>query len=224
VGFRASFVVGGVILMTCALTVWCLVPDPPPGEARARRGGGGVRDVLVAAAIILAGSSQIFFLPAILPRIMADLGVAAADTLGMSGFIISASGVAAALGSVVAPRLAEVTSERRLVSVLLVASSVSLVAFALAGSVATYGVLRFVQVLCIAPVFPIVVARIAQHASGQAVGFVNSARIAAAFVGPVIATTLLARGPAAVVYTVLAMMTLACLPLVLHGRRSSRST
>ena len=68
--------------------------------------------------------------------------------------------------------------------------------------------------LSIAPVFPIVVARIAQHAGGSAIGVINAARIGAAFIGPVIATSLLAWTSPAVVYVLLASIGLACLPLV----------
>jgi MFS family permease len=128
------------------------------------------------------------------------------------------SGVAAALGSLAAPRLAELGGDRRVVPWLLAGSSVCLAAFALAPGAWSFGALRFVQVLCVAPVFPLVVAAIAQNASGQVIGFVNSARIAAAFLGPVIATTLLARGPAGLVYLTLAAAGLALLPVLRRGR------
>jgi MFS family permease len=150
---------------------------------------------------------------------MSDLGVGATDTLTASGFIISISGVAAALGSLAAPRLAEFLPQRRLIPALLGVSSVLLLLFGIAGSVWSYGTLRFLQVLAIAPVFPIVVARIAQHASGQAIGFVNSARIAAAFVGPVFATSMLAHTTAPTVYLVIGALTLGCVPLVGRGLR-----
>jgi MFS family permease len=77
-----------------------------------------------------------------------------------------------------------------------------------------YTLIRFVQVLCIAPVFPLVVGRIAQHAGGDIIGIVNSARIAAAFVGPVLATSLLAWTSAPIVYLAMAALGVACLPLV----------
>jgi len=80
-----------------------------------------------------------------------------------------------------------------------------------------YGVVRFLQILCIAPVFPLVVGRIAQSAGGGAVGLVNSARIGAAFVGPVMATMILAWTSPALLYLVLAALGLACLPLVMLG-------
>ena len=59
-------------------------------------------------------------------------------------------------------------------------------------------------------------------ASGEAIGFVNSARIGAAFVGPVAATTLLASMPPAAVYLALAGMGLAVVPLVAGFNRRAR--
>jgi MFS family permease len=77
----------------------------------------------------------------------------------------------------------------------------------------SFGVLRFLQVACIAPVFPIVVGRIAQSAGGRAIGVINSARIGAAFLGPVIATSLLAWTSMPAVYVTLALMGIVCVPL-----------
>ena len=91
-------------------------------------------------------------------------------------------------GSLVASRLAELVPERRLIPALLLGSSLLLASIGLIHSVRLYRIACFLQVLCIAAVFPIVVARVA-HASGQAVGIINSARIGAAFAGPVVATT-----------------------------------
>ena len=76
----------------------------------------------------------------------------------------------------------------------------------------TYGALRFVQVLCIAPVFPIVVARVAHTLGGEAIGVINAARIGASFLGPVIATSLLAAGSPVLLYVALSLIGLACVP------------
>ncbi|HEY3097729.1 MAG TPA: hypothetical protein VGL14_02395, partial [Methylomirabilota bacterium] len=68
------------------------------------------------------------------------------------------------------------------------------------------------------PVFPLAVARIAQSAGGVAIGVVNSARIGAAFIGPVLATTLLAWGAPAALYAALALIGVACVPLARTAR------
>jgi MFS family permease len=220
VGFRTSFVLSGLILVGCGLLAqWML---PAPGQAKGSavtRGSARVRDVLAVALIVCAGSTQVFFLTAILPQVLPDLGVSVTRTLEIGGLLIFASGIAAAVGAVLAPRLEEVVPGRLLIAGLLVLSSLTVAALAMASSVWTYGVLRFVQVLAIAPVFPIVVARIAQSAGGQAIGLINSARIGAAFLGPVVATTLLAWTAPPVLYLVLAVAGLACLPLARVGER-----
>jgi hypothetical protein len=62
-------------------------------------------------------------------------------------------------------------------------------------------------------VFPIVVARIAQTHGGEAIGVINAARIGASFIGPVVATSLLAAGSPVALYLVLALVGLACVPV-----------
>ncbi len=215
IGFRESFVLGAVILWGCAALVrWGVPSAPAAAEARAAERPARVGDVTRVSLIVLAGSTQVFFLASILPQILPELGVASPRALEVGGLLIFASGAAAALGALATPWLGELVPERRLIVLLLAASSVFLALLGTADSVWPYGVLRFLQVLCIAPVFPLVVSRIAEHAGGAAIGVINAARIGAAFVGPVVATTVLAWTAASALYLLLAAMGLACLPLV----------
>lgn len=213
-GFVPSFLLGGFVLFGCgALACWG-VPNAepataPPSSPRSDQW----RETAIVSLVVLGGSTQIFFLTSILPQVMGGLGIAAERTLEVGGFVVFASGAAAAVGSLVAPRLAELLPERRLVAGLLVGSSLALAGLAVVPGLWAYGLLRFVQVLCIAPVFPIVVARIAHTHGGQALGVINAARIGASFLGPVIATSLLAAGSPVLLYTVLALTGLACVPL-----------
>ena len=219
VGFRASFVVGGLILWgTSALVAWG-VPTPEPRPAAASGRAPGVREVAAVALIVLSASTQVFFLTSVLPRILPELGVEKGQTLEIGGLVIFASGVAAALGALATPRVREAVREPRLIAILLAASSAFLAALGAVGSVWSFGVVRFLQVLCIAPVFPLVVAGIVQHAGGAAIGIVNSSRIGAAFLGPVAATTLLAWTSPTTLYLVLAAIGFACLPLVRRTQR-----
>lgn len=223
IGFRLSFVLGAGMLWACsALVAWGV----PRGNPRDTRTGGpremSLRELVTVCLVVLAGSTQIFFLAAILPQILPPLGVAAASTLEVGGFLLLLTGLAAALGAMAAPRLAELVGDRRAVLWFLLGSSLLLAALGAMGNVWTFGALRFLQVLCIAPVFPLAVAAIAQRASGEAIGFVNSARIGAAFVGPVAATTLLSSMPPAAVYLVLAALGLSVVPLVARLDRRSR--
>jgi MFS family permease len=217
-GFFASFVLGGFILWGCAALVWRGVRyRPRPETAEARVGRASLREVVTVCVLVLAGSTQVFFLTAILPQILPRLGVDPTQTLEVGGLVIFASGVAMALGALAAPRLGELMGEQRTVVWFLAGSSVLVAALSLAPGVWTFGALRFLQTLCIAPVFPLSVAAIAPRASGEAIGFINSSRIGAAFLGPVIATTLLASGPASLVYLAIAACGLGVVPLLLSG-------
>jgi MFS transporter, DHA1 family, multidrug resistance protein len=213
-GFAQSFVLGGLVLFGCgALVHWGVPASAPPASQPAAQHGRHWRETALVSLLVLGGSTQIFFLTAILPQVMSDLGIPAERTLEVGGLVIFASGAAAALGSLIAPRLAELLPERRLVAGLLVSSSLAVAGLAVAPGVWTYGLLRFAQVLCIAPVFPIVVARIAQTHGGEAIGVINAARIGASFIGPVVATSLLAAGSPVLLYVVLALVGLACVPI-----------
>jgi len=213
-GFRGSFVLGGLILVGCGVLVqWGVPAAAAARSSESEAGPPRWKETFAVALVVLGGSTQVFFLTSILPQVVHELGVTGDRTLEVGGILIFVSGVAAALGSVAAARVGEWVPERRLLPTLLVASSALVGALALASSVWLYGGLRFLQVLCVAPVFPIVVARIAHSAGGTAIGIVNSARIGAAFLGPVIATTVLAWSSAWILYVVLALIGLACLPL-----------
>ena len=224
IGFRPSFVLGAVLLLGTAALVQVAVPPPPPARVRDRRPGPrNWRDVVDVTVIVLAGSVQLLFLTAVLPDVLPRLGVESARTLEMGGVMLFVSWVAAALGSMAAPRLAESFPERRLIPLLLVTSSILLAALGLARTVWDFGLLRFLQVLCVAPVFPIVVARIAHRAGGGAIGAINSARIGAAFIGPIVATSLLAWTSTPVLYATLGAIGVVCAPLAWRGDRGRGS-
>lgn len=214
-GIRGSFILGGTILIACAALVHYAVPRPPDArQADAASRPVRAREVAAVTLVVLGGSIQVFYFTSILPHVLPGLGVEAERTLEVGGVLIFVSGVAAALGALAVPRLGELFPERRLIGGLLIASSISVAALAMVGSVWPYGSLRFLQVLSIAPVFPLVVSRVVQHAGGSAIGVINAARIGAGFIGPVAATSLLAWTSPAVVYCLLASIGLACVPLV----------
>src|SRR4029453_12776201 len=187
VGFQESFLLGAMLLWGCCIIVGLA---PPPGLRRtageSRRGRTSLLEVSTVCLLVLAGSTQVFFLTAILPQVLPPLGVPIAETLEGGGRVIFVTGLAAAVGSLAAPKLGELVGDLRAIVWFLGASSILLALQALAPGVWSFGVLRFFQVLFIAPIFPLSVAAIAQRSSGTAIGFVNSSRIGAAFLGPVV--------------------------------------
>jgi DHA1 family multidrug resistance protein-like MFS transporter len=227
-GFQESFVLGGMLLWGCCVLVGLGVPGgAAPAAAESRRGTTSIFEVATVCLLVLAASTQIFFLTAILPQVLPPLGVAPTDTLEIGGLVIFVTGLAAAVGSLVAPRLGELVGDLRAIVWFLAVSSLLLAAQALAPEVWSFGMLRFLQVLCIAPIFPLSVAAIAQRSSGTAIGFVNSSRIGAAFLGPVLATTVLTVAPVWTVYVLLAGFGLGVVPLLrraFRGRGGAANT
>lgn len=219
-GFRPSFVVGGLILLGSAAFVhWGVSLPPAPERLPEVRGRVRVGEITREFLIVLAVSCQLFFLTSVLPQVLPGLGVTEESIIEVGGLLVFVSAVAAALGAVATPRLSALVSERGLTAVLLLASGAWMAALALPSGVWGYTIVRFVQVLCAAPIFPLVVSRIALHGSGSTVGIINSARIGASFVGPVLATSILAVSPPVVLYAVLAAGGIACAPLALYRSR-----
>jgi MFS family permease len=202
-GFRLTFFLSGLLLASCgALLQWGMPPPPgPPATAAAGRRI-PVREVTIAAALVLLASAQETFLAAVLPRILPGLGVPAGRTIEAAGLLVFASGAAAAVGGLAAPYVAEQVSERRVLGLLLGGSSAGLLLLGTAGSLWSFAVVRVLQSLAIAPLFPLVVARVARHGA-NAIGIVNAARVGSGFVGPLVATSVLAAGPPALLYMVL---------------------
>jgi DHA1 family multidrug resistance protein-like MFS transporter len=203
-GFRLTYLIGALVLVTsAALLQWGMrVPPPVAREAAAGRHM-PTRDIALAGALILVASSQETFLAAVLPRVLPGLGVGVADLVEASGLLIFVAGAAAAVGGLVAPVLAEQISERRLLTGLLVVSSVALVLFGSARSFWAFVGLRGVQALAIAPFFPLMVAQVARRADASAIGIVNAARVGSGFLGPLVATTVLATGSSGLLYATL---------------------
>jgi MFS family permease len=222
-GFRPSFVVGGVILLSSAAFVHWGVRLPahlerPQVEPPRMR----VLDLVTPVALVLAVSNQLFFLTAVLPQLLTGLGVVPDRVVEVGGLVVFVSAVAAALGALATPRLAALVPERLMTAALLVAAGVLMASMALPRSVWGYSALRFLQVVCSAPIFPLVVARAAQQGSGGTIGVINSARIGGSFIGPVLATSILSVSSPAALHVTLGLICLACVPLALGRGRARR--
>src|SRR4029450_3735945 len=77
-GIRASFVLGGLILLGCAAIVHWGVPRPPaPVTATATARPVRRREVAAVTLIVLGGSIQIFFFTSILPYVLTGFEVEA---------------------------------------------------------------------------------------------------------------------------------------------------
>jgi MFS family permease len=203
-GFRLTYLIGALVLVTSAsLLQWGMsMPSPVPRDVAAGRRM-PPRAIALAAALILVASSQETFLAAVLPRVLPGLGVGTDDLVETGGLLIFVAGAAAALGGLAAPILAEQISERRLLTGLLLASSATLVLLGTTRTLWAFAALRGLQSLAIAPFFPLMVAQVARRGDASAIGIINAARVGSGFVGPLVATTVLATGSPGLLYVTL---------------------
>jgi DHA1 family multidrug resistance protein-like MFS transporter len=217
-GFRLTYLIGALILVLSASLLQWGMPSPPPiSREAAERRKMPAHTMAVVATLVLVSSSQETFMAAILPSVLPGLGVSLDDVVEAGGLLIFVAGVAAAIGGLVAPILAEQFPERRLLMGLLVASSAVLVVLGSTRSFWAFTVLRGIQCLAIAPFFPLVVAQVARRADAHAIGMINAARVGSGFVGPLVATTVLATGSPGLVYFLLGGAGLAAALLLRRG-------
>jgi DHA1 family multidrug resistance protein-like MFS transporter len=217
-GFQLTYFTGALVLaVSAALLQWGMPPAPPSPRGAGASRRMPTREVALASALVLVASSQETFLAAVLPSILPGLGVGSGDVVEAGGLLIFASGAAAAVGGLLSPALAQQVPERRLLGGLLLASSVTLVLLGGPRAFWAFLVLRVLQSLAIAPFFPLVVAQVARRADGGAIGIVNAARVGSGFVGPLVATTVLAAGSPALLYAVFGGVGIATVLLV-HRR------
>jgi DHA1 family multidrug resistance protein-like MFS transporter len=219
-GFRTSFVLGGLILLGSAAFVhWGVRIAPGLTRTPLRATPVKWRDLVTPVALVLAVSNQLFFLTAVLPEVLPGLGVPDERVVEVGGLVVFVSAVAAGVGALLTPRIAALWPERRLMAALLIASGAMMALMAWPSGAWGYSAVRFLQVLCAAPIFPLVVARTAQHGSGGAIGIINSARIGGSFLGPVIATSILSVSSPAALYVTLGLASVACVPLAFQRER-----
>jgi MFS family permease len=214
-GFRSAFVAAGIAMWLCGGAVQLSVAAPGPHRAEIRtRAPRSWTEVGVVCMLALVGYSQVYLLTAILPTIVPPFGVEASRALAVGGWILVGSGVALAVGSLGASALAGRIGERQTLIACLVAASMCLVVLGVAADPLTFGAIRALEMLFIAPVIVLATTRVTQAGDSQAIGLVNTSRIVAGFTGPVIATHLLVWYASPVMFAVIGLASLTCLPFV----------
>lgn len=211
-GYAVAFVVSGACLWVSGAVVALGAPKPGgAGSGKKTRGEQSWRGLVFVCALVLIAYSQVLFLNSVMPHLLPALGVSPERSLEFGGWLLFASGVAISLGALAAPFLSARLGERRMIELCLAGSSPTLIALpsTLWGFVAVW----LLHVLFVAPILPAITARLAQNNEGQSIAFVQSSRVAANFLGPVIATTLLSVMSATGVFVALAVLGLASIPL-----------
>ncbi|MGH7411822.1 MAG: MFS transporter [Candidatus Methylomirabilis sp.] len=221
IGFRATFVVGAVLILIAFANVRLYLSPLPTFRPEMSPRPTSPRGLAAGWLLCFAATIQIVFLPSVLPEILASLRVAQAQAVATAGLIVFAYGVTAMIGSYALSQLAGHHGRRRTILWAAVSASALQLLLSATGSVITFGLIRARQVGPIAGVIPIVFAEVAGTAHGSAIGFINPARFAANAVGPLIATVAFAHASPFSLYLSLSAFTLLALVLFLRAPAAS---
>ncbi|MCL6449948.1 MAG: MFS transporter, partial [Acetobacteraceae bacterium] len=192
-GFRAAFLLAAALLAALAAAAPLALSEMPgvsgrlpdgraAGSGQAARGDGGMA-LVASLLLVLAAGCQITFLPALLPKVVAGLGVPPSRAQVVAGAVVAVYGAAAAAGAVFFGRLAGRTPPRRLLAATVVVASAAVLALGRARSVTAFAIARCLQTFAVSSVFP-VVASAAAAQGGVALGAVNAVRLLSTSVGP----------------------------------------
>ena len=205
-GYRAAFLitaafVGGIFVFSRRT----LSPLPPQRVERTRTTL-PIGQVAAFWCLSLAATTQITFLPGILPRLLRDFGLPEGVRPVAAGLIVSAYALASIAGSTGLSRLAARVGATRLLFVCGLAATAFQVFLYFGNNVWTFTLIRMAQTAAVSALPPLVMARVAERGSGGTLALVNSARFAGNFLGPILGTFILAHGSLPGLYLTLAAL------------------
>jgi MFS family permease len=206
-GFTACYAGAGAVLGACAALAILTVPAlsaeaPPPAGPRPAWGRQAVRLAL----LLFTAYSLVSFFSAMLPTVLGGSEMHAA--LPAAGAILFASSASFAGGMLIAPRLGAWLGERRAMRHCHAVACLTGMLLAWTPAVWSLAGVRTVETFLLGPVISLATSQAVTLGSPQALGILNSARMAANFAGPVAATLLLASMSTAHVFVVLSAVAL----------------
>ncbi len=216
-GYRVTFVVGSLLILVAFANVRLFLDPIPTFRPQVSHRRPWYTGLIPGWLLCFAATIQIVFLPSVLPEILAGLRVAQAHAIRVAGLIVFAYGATAVLGSYWLSRLAGRKGRRVTLIWAACGASALQVLLGASESVASFGLIRMLQVGLVAGVVPVVFAEVATSAHGAAIGFMNTSRFAANAVGPLIATVAFAHASPPTLYLGLSAFTLVCLLLFMRA-------
>jgi MFS family permease len=157
----------------------------------------------------------ISFFTSVLPTALGQLVRAPQEILETAGTVLFVSAASFAGGTLLAPLLAARFGETPAIRWCHALACIFGGLLGLGANVWALTSLRAVEACLLGPVISLTTSRTAALTNPQALGVLNSARMTANFVGPVVATTLLSFFPLNMVFVLLgasAMLCLSCIP------------
>lgn len=216
-GFRAAFLSAGLVIAVTLVLCHRLLPPVSPQRSAVGAPRVSRRELVADWLVSVTAMIQLVFLPSVLPQVIAGFGIAQERAVVTAGLVVTAYGAAAAVGAASLRWIGQLP-HRRAVLAAGVASALLQGALALATGLAGFVVLRVLQAFLAGLVMPLLMADVAATGRGGAVGVLNSARFAGNALGPIVATTLLARADLTTLYLTISAVALASLAVFAVAR------
>jgi len=221
-GYRAAFLVASAMLFLCFLGAHRFLGPAPP-QPRDAGASGEPRPAAIAGwGVGLIATVHLSFLPSVLPELLQGLAVPGDRALLSAGGVVMASGVAAALGALLLSRLTFWISPDLLILVTGLISALGLVGMSWARDPWSFTVLRMIETGSIAGTVPLLFSLFAGKGQGRTIGTLNASRFAGNALGPILATTILARSSPPILYAAISGLTVLALIVFLLVRGRER--
>jgi DHA1 family multidrug resistance protein-like MFS transporter len=178
--------------------------------------------VLAGWCLCVATTTQIMFVPAILPGILQKYGLLTQSAVRSAGTIVMLYTATALVGTFTWSWLSKKMGARRMILLLVPPAIVLQILLCFASRIAPFTILFMLVAGLVAAVVPLTISIFAAQMKGSVIGFLNAARLVGGATGPFLATSVLAFSNLTVLYLVVSGITLTCLLFFEHAFRPAR--
>lgn len=208
-GYRGAFIGASAIVSIVALFCHFGVTDVPKTPKQEKWFDRTVisRDALLGWILCLMITVQLRFLTTILPKVLEEFQIQDTLALKWAGIIVLLYSGSASLGILFWSRLTLTFNRAKLILFLVITGTVCQAALSLTGGLASFIAIRMVQTSLIAAAISLIISIFVTEVKGEIIGFLNSAKFAGAFLGPIIATSTLAFSNLTVLYCMISSLT-----------------
>jgi MFS family permease len=212
-GYQGAFISASALLVVAFLFAHVYVKDVPlqaKGETLLGRSTVN-RRTLAGWIVCFTATTQLLFLPSVLPNVLDGFQVEKTEALKWAGILIMSYTATATLGTFSLTRLSGRMGKDRMIIFLVLSGTLFQSLLALCQGVIDFTVIRMIQSGLIAAAIPLVISIFAAESKTGAMGFLNASRFAGAALGPVLATSILAYSNMTALYLSISGMTLLAL-------------
>ena len=218
-GYNIAFIIGGILTFGVFLISFIFLSKiPPQSLSKEKKERISKKTFIFAWMLCIMATTQISFLPAVLPEILKGMKLFKKEALAYAGWIITAYALSSTIGAIYFSRFSE--NKKKVIAALTIAGSLLLFLLYFGNSVISFTIIRMLQTVFIAAVLPLTLS-IYASGGGERLGFLNTSRFIGNGFGPIAGTFILATSSLFSLYLLLAMVSLIFLSLYLFSSSNS---